>query len=214
MAFKSQDNPMKSLLDFLPLIVFYVLYKNTDKADVNHPLLSLFGLSGGVNNNHVLVGTLGLVLATVLVYGYLFISQKFRLEKQQWLVLIMTVGFGGLTLALSDDYYIRLKAVLINLAFALGIVISPVFIKNKEPVVKKLFGPVLALSPQGWIRLNWAWAGLFALMATLHAFFAFVFMGGEYWGEFTAFGDIIVMMTFMIIMFVALRKHFKLNEHA
>lgn len=42
--------------------------------------------------------------------------------------------------------------------------------------------------------------------------FAFVFMNGEYWGEFTAFGDIIVMMSFMVGMFVVLRKHFKLEE--
>ncbi|MDO4441576.1 MAG: septation protein IspZ [Moraxella sp.] len=200
---------MKSLLDFVPLIIFYVLYKNTDKADANHPLLSVFGLTGGVDNNHILVGTLGLVLATTLVYGYLFISQKFRLEKQQWFVLIMTVVFGGLTLALSDDYYIRLKAVLINLAFAIGLAISPLFNKDRQPIIKKLFDPVFELTQSGWAKLNLAWVGLFALMAALHGFFAFVFMGGEYWGEFTAFGDMIVMMGFMIAMFVVLRKNFR-----
>ncbi|UNU73130.1 septation protein IspZ [Moraxella nasovis] len=205
---------MKSLLDFIPLIVFYVLYKKTDKTDADHPLLTIFGLTGGVDNNHILVGTLGLVLATILVYGYLFVSQKFRLEKQQWFVLAMTIVFGGLTLALSDDYYIRLKAVLINLAFGLGIAISPIFTKDRKPVVKKLFDPILNLNSQGWVKLNLAWAGLFIVMAGLHGFFAFVFMGGEYWGDFAAFGDVIVMMTFMAGMFVVLRKHFKLDETA
>lgn len=203
---------MKSLLDFLPLIIFYVLYKNTDKTDANHPLLSIFGLSGGVDNNHILVGTLGLILGTTIIYGYLFFSQKFRLEKQQWFVLLMTVVFGGLTLALSDDYYIRLKAVLINLAFALGLAISPLFNKARQPIIRKLLDPVLNLTAQGWMKLNWAWVGLFTLMASLHAFFAFVFMGGEYWGEFTAFGDIIVMMGFMVGMFVVLRKHFVVDD--
>ncbi|MDO4896113.1 MAG: septation protein IspZ [Moraxella sp.] len=205
---------MKSLFDFIPIIIFYVLYKTTEKTDTNHPLLTIFGLSGGVDNNHILVGTLGLVLATTLVYGYLFISQKFRLDKQQWLVLLMTIVFGGLTLALSDDYYIRLKAVLINLAFALGILISPFFIKDNKPIMRKAFGHILVLSDKAWVKFNLAWVGLFALMAGLHAFFAFVFMGGEYWGEFTAFGDIIVMMSFMVGMFVVLRKHFKLDETA
>lgn len=203
---------MKSLLDFVPLIIFYILYKNTDKTDSSHPLLTTFGLTGGVDNNHILVGTLGLVVATTLVYGYLFISQKFRLEKQQWFVLIMTVAFGGLTLALSDDYYIRLKSVLINLAFAVGLAISPLFSKERQPIIRKLFDPVLDLDAKGWMKLNWAWVGLFALMSGLHAFFAFVFMEGEYWGEFTAFGDIIVMMTFLVGMFVVLRKHFVVDE--
>ncbi|WP_066801553.1 inner membrane-spanning protein YciB [Moraxella oblonga] len=202
---------MKPLLDFIPLIIFFILYKKTDKMDANHPLLTTFGLSGGVDNNHILVGTLGLVIATLLVYGYLFISQKFRLDKQQWFVLLMTVVFGGLTLALSDDYYIRLKAVLINLAFAIGLAISPLFNKNKQPIIHKLFDPILSLSQSGWTKLNWAWVGLFVLMASLHTFFAFIFKGGEYWGEFTAFGDMIVMITFMIAMFIILRKHFKIE---
>lgn len=37
-------------------------------------------------------------------------------------------------------------------------------------------------------------------------------MGGKYWGEFTAFGDIIVMISFMVGMFVMLRKYIKTDE--
>lgn len=199
---------MKALFDFIPLIVFFGLYKSVDRTNPNHPLLRLFGLGGGVDNNHILVATLGLIVATVLVYGYLFIKQR-KLDKQQWFVLAMTVVFGGITLALKDDYYIRLKAVLINLAFAFGIALSPVIIKGRQPIVKKLFDPVLELSLTGWQKLNLAWAGLFVLQACLHGFFAFVFAGGEYWGEYTAFGDIIVMVVFVITMFVVLRRHFK-----
>lgn len=200
---------MKALIDFIPLIIFFVLYKKTDRADPNQPLLELFGLTGGVNNNHILVATLGLVIATAVIYGGLFITQKFRLDKQQWFVLFMTVAFGGLTLALSDDYYIRLKAVLINLAFAFGLLVSPFITKDRQPIIRKMFDPIFELTDKGWTKLNWAWVGLFALMASLHAFFAFVFMGGNYWGEFTAFGDIIVMMSFMVGLFVVLRKHLK-----
>ena len=49
-------------------------------------------------------------------------------------------------------------------------------------------------------------------MAGLHTFFAFLFMDGQYWGEFTAFGDMIVMFSFIIIQFIILRKHFKNPE--
>ncbi|MND81922.1 intracellular septation protein A [compost metagenome] len=53
---------------------------------------------------------------------------------------------------------------------------------------------------------------MFALMSFLHVFFAFLFMDGKYWGEFTAFGDMIVMFSFIIIQFIVLRKHFKSPE--
>ena len=180
---------MKALLDYIPIIVFFYLYKTTDKNNPAHPLLTAIGLTGAESNNHIIVATAGLTLATLVVYGFLFVSQKFRLQKQQIFVLLMTVVFGGLTLALRDDFYIRLKA-----------------------IIQKLFAPIFEMSSSAWKKLNLAWAGFFVFMASLHAFFAFVFMGGKYWGEFTAFGDIIVMISFMVGMFVMLRKYIKTDE--
>ncbi|MFL1732320.1 inner membrane-spanning protein YciB [Moraxella oculi] len=199
---------MKALFDYIPLIVFFYLYKTTDQNNPHHPLLDVFGLTGATTNNHIIVATLGLSLATLIVYGFLFVSQKFRLEKQQIFVLLMTVIFGGLTLALRDDFYIRLKAVLINLGFAGGLALSPLFL-NQQSAIQKMLSPIFQLSSAGWKKLHWAWVGLFTLMASLHAFFAFVFMNGKYWGEFTAFGDMIVMLIFMMGMFYALRKNIR-----
>jgi intracellular septation protein len=53
---------------------------------------------------------------------------------------------------------------------------------------------------------------MFIFMSCLHIFFAFLFLGGKYWGEFTAFGDMIVMFSFIIIQFIVLRKYFKSPE--
>lgn len=203
---------MKALIDFIPMLLFFYLYKTTDPSNAHHPLLQLIGSSGGDGNNHILVATVGLIASMLVVYSGLFVSQRGRLDKQQWFVLVMTVVFGGVTLALSDDYYIRLKAVLINIAFGLGLLIAPVFLSNKEPVVKKLFDSLFELSSKGWQRLNYAWAGMFFVMACLHGFFAFVFASGRYWGEFTAFGDLLVMLCFVIVMFVVLKKHLKIEQ--
>lgn len=203
---------MKALLDYIPMIVFFYLYKTTDKTDPTHPLLEFFGLTGSSTSNHTLVATLGLMVSMAIVYTGLFVYQKFKFEKTQIFVLLLTLIFGAVTLALKDDFYIRLKAVLINLGFALALFLSPFFLKNKESAIQKLFSPVFKLSDTAWKKLNWVWAGFFVLMASLHAFFAFVFMGGEYWGEFTAFGDMIVMMTFMVGLFFILRKNFKTTQ--
>ncbi|MFH4113805.1 septation protein IspZ, partial [Acinetobacter baumannii] len=77
----------------------------------------------------------------LIVYGALFIIQKFRLDKQQWIVLFMTVIFGGITLMLSDDFYIRLKAAILNLVFAGAFLVSPWFGKERKPLIKRLFDP-------------------------------------------------------------------------
>ena len=203
---------MKALLDFVPLIIFFYLYKTVDPKDTDHPLLQLIDSAGGIDNNNILVATTGLIISMLVVYGALFVIQKFRLDKQQWIVLFMTVIFGGITLMLSDDFYIRLKAVLLNLVFAGAFLLSPWFGKDKKPLIERLFGPVLELSANGWKKLNYAWAGMFVVMSGLHVFFAYLYAGGKYWGEFTAFGDMIVMFSFIIIQFIVLRKYFKTTE--
>ena len=203
---------MKALLDFVPLIIFFYLYKTVDPKNTDHPLLQLIGSAGGVDNNNILVATTGLIISMLVVYGALFFMQKFRLDKQQWIVLFMTVIFGGVTLMLSDDFYIKLKAALLNIIFSGAFLLSPYFGKERKPLIKRLFGPIFNLTDSGWINLNFAWAAMFALMSFLHVFFAFLFMDGKYWGEFTAFGDMIVMFSFIIIQFIVLRKHFKSPE--
>ena len=203
---------MKALLDFVPLIIFFYLYKTVDPKNTDHPLLQLIGSAGGVDNNNILVATTGLIISMLVVYGALFFMQKFRLDKQQWIVLFMTVIFGGVTLMLSDDFYIKLKAALLNIIFSGPFLLSPYFGKERKPLIKRLFGPIFNLTDAGWINLNFAWAAMFALMSFLHVFFAFLFMDGKYWGEFTAFGDMIVMFSFIIIQFIVLRKYFKSSE--
>lgn len=203
---------MKALLDFVPILIFYYLLKTVDPKDSHHPLLELVGYTGGINNNEILVATLGLILSMLVIYGGLFIYQKFKLEKQQWIILLITIVLGGVTLALRDATYIKLKAVLLNLAFSGVFLLSPYFGQDKKPLIQRLFGPVLELSPKGWMNLNFAWAIMFIVMSLLHTFFAFIFMHGKYWGEFTAFGDMIVMFSFIIIQFIVLRKYFKTSE--
>ena len=203
---------MKALLDFVPLIIFFYLYKTVDPKNTDHPLLQLIGSAGGVDNNNILVATTGLIISMLVVYGALFFMQKFRLDKQQWIVLFMTVIFGGVTLMLSDDFYIKLKAALLNIIFSGAFLLSPYFGKERKPLIKRLFCPIFNLTDAGWKNLNFAWAAMFALMSFLHVFFAFLFMDGKYWGEFTAFGDMIVMFSFIIIQFIVLRKYFKSSE--
>ena len=203
---------MKALLDFVPLIIFFYLYKTVDPKNTDHPLLQLIGSAGGVDNNNILVATTGLIISMLVVYGALFFMQKFRLDKQQWIVLFMTVIFGGVTLMLSDDFYIKLKAALLNIIFSGAFLLSPYFGKERKPLIKRLFGLIFNLTDAGWKNLNFAWAAMFALMSFLHVFFAFLFMDGKYWGKFTAFGDMIVMFSFIIIQFIVLRKYFKSSE--
>lgn len=206
---------MKAFLDYLPIIIFFSVYKLI-KPEQSQAVLANIGITDAVNNQNILVATLALMLATLVVYGYLFVSQQFKLEKPQLLILISTFVFGGLTLALRNGDFMIYKAIFLNLAFALAFLISPMIGKEKKPLVQRMLGPVLELSQKGWLKLNWAWVGLFAFMAFLHSFFGFMYPDPSndhaVWINFTTFGDMGVMFSFIIVQFIVLRKHFKLNE--
>ena len=124
----------------------------------------------------------------------------------------MSVIFGGITLVFSDVTFIKMKAVIINVGIGIGFLVTPLFNKERLPIIQKIVGQLLDLTPQGWRRVNWAWCGLFFLLASLHFFFGFIYMQGKYWGEFTAFGDIIVSISYLAAILFFLRKHFKTTE--
>jgi intracellular septation protein len=203
---------MKALLDYLPIIFFFYFYKTTDPKDSHHPLLQLVGSAGNTDQNHILVATCALLITTLVVYGSLFVFQKFKLEKMQWFIVLMSVIFGGITLVFSDVTFIKMKAVIINVGIGIGFLVTPLFNKERLPIIQKMLGQLLELTPQGWRRLNWAWCGQFFLLASLHFLFGFIYMQGKYWGEFTAFGDIIVSISYLAAILFFLRKHFKTTE--
>ncbi len=203
---------MKALLDYLPIIIFFYFYKTTDPKDNQHPLLQLIGSAGNTDQNHILVATAALLLATLIVYGCLFIFQKFRLDKMQWFIVIMSFIFGGITLALSDVVYIKFKAIVINLGVGFAFLLTPYFTKDKQPIIKKFFDSMLSMPDKAWVRLNWIWCGQFFSLAALHFFFGFVYLKGQYWGEFTAFGDIIFSLCYLGLMLFSVRKYFKTSD--
>ena len=203
---------MKALFDYLPIIIFFYFYKTTDPKDSHHPLLELVGSTGNADQNHILVATCALMISTLVVYGCLFFAQKFKLEKMQWFIVIMSLIFGGVTLIFSDITFIKMKAIILNLGIGIGFLVTPLFNKERLPIIHKMLGSMLDLTRQGWMRLNWAWCGQFFLLAGLHFFFGFLYMNGKYWGEFTAFGDIIVSLSYLAVILFCLRKHFKTAE--
>jgi len=179
---------MKALLDFIPLVVFFGLAK----------MQTIF------------IATQGLIIASLIVYSLHFILQKGKLEKSQWITLILTLAFGGLTLYLHDDIWLRWKSPIINWIFGTAFLISPLVGKERLPLVQRLLSHVLDLSDALWRRLNWIWALFFFVLGFLHLIFAFIFPA--WWIDFKAFGGTAIIMVFMIGQFVLLRHHLKAPE--
>ena len=97
---------------------------------------------------------------------------------------VFVVAFGGLTLYLQDDTFIKVKPTIVNLLFAAilfgGLVAD-------RPLLRHLFGGEFKLSDEGWRKLTFRWASFFVALAILNEF-VWRTMSTDHWVTFKVFG--------------------------
>jgi intracellular septation protein len=164
---------MKLLVDFLPIVIFFVVYKMT---------------------NDLIFATAILIPATMLQMGYTWLTTK-KIEKMQLVTLIMVVVLGGLTVVLQDGQFIKWKPTIVNWLFGLAFLGSQ-FI-GKKPVVQRLMEKGIQLPSRIWRQLNFAWFVFFAVMGSLNLYVAFNYSEAT-WVDFKLFG--MLGLTFVFIL--------------
>ena len=124
---------MKQLLDFIPLILFFITYK-----------------LGGVREAAIV-----LVVATIL--QIVILKWKYGMvEKQQKIMASAVVFFGLLTAYFNEIRYLQWKVTIINGLFAIVLLVAQ--FQFKTPLIKKLLGKELQLPEKAWNTLNLGWA--------------------------------------------------------
>ncbi|QCG47017.1 septation protein A [Aeromonas schubertii] len=153
---------MKQFIEFIPLIVFFAIYKLYDIYYATGALVVVTGLQ--------------------LLYGWL----KYRkVEKMQLFTFVLVAFFGSLTLIFHDDTFIKWKVTVINALFALALQIGRYgFGKN---LLKQMLGKELSAPDPVWDRLNLGWVTFFALCGLLNLYIAFN-LPQEVWVNFKVFG--------------------------
>jgi intracellular septation protein len=185
---------VKQFLDFIPLILFFVVFKIEPRA------IDLFGhtyMLGGIFS-----ATAMLIASSIVVYGIFFIVQK-RLEKSQWLTLIACLVFGSLTLAFHSETFLKWKAPVVSWLFALAFLGSH-FIGDKV-LIKRMMGHAVSLPEPIWVKLNIAWIIFFIVSGAANLFVAFTFQ--SIWVDFKVFGSLGMTLLFLIGQGIFLAKH-------
>jgi len=185
---------VKQFIDFIPLILFFIVYKLEPRA------IELAGHS--ITLGGIFSATAVLILASVVVYGALLIHQR-KLEKGQWLTLGACLLFGGMTLAFHSETFLKWKAPVVNWLFALAFTASH-FIGDK-PLIQRMLGHAMALPAEVWKRLNLAWIGFFLFCGFANLFVAFTFH--EIWVDFKVFGSLGLTVLFLVAQGVYLSRH-------
>ena len=180
---------MKFLFDVFPVILFFAAFKLWD----------------------IYVATAVAIGATFLQIGALASFRK-KIDPMLWASLGIIVVFGGATLALRDETFIKWKPTVLYWLF--GAALAGGELLFRKNLIRAMLGAQLQLPEAAWAKLNWSWIGFFAFMGAANLYVAFAFSEGfcsnvvdvvaknncenDVWVTFKLFGGIGLMLLFVL----------------
>ena len=141
---------MKQLLNFIPLIVFFIFLTIYD----------------------IFVGVKALMIASTVSFLIILVLYK-KLDKVELISYMMIMIFGGVTIYTQNQDIIKWKVTIINFLFAAALAISQFGFKKN--LLQKMLGKEIQLDIAIWNKLNLIWivffiiCGSFSLVATYYA---------------------------------------------
>ena len=178
----------KFLFDLFPLILFFLAYRYTE----------------------IYTATAVAIGASVLQILWLKLTGK-AIETTHWINLSVIVIFGGATLWLKSDVFIKWKPTVLYWLFAAALLIGR-FVMGKN-LIKHMLGKQIVMADAAWDRLNTMWATFFVAAGALNLYVAF---SGHFtesqWVNFKVFGLMALLVIFVIGQSLWLGKHMKSVE--
>ena len=153
---KSGSAWLNLLIDYGPVLVFFVVYKHFSPTDHNNSVGEVFA---------VIRGTAAFMVAAVLALA----ASKWWLKHispMLWLTTALIIGFGSLTVLLHDSFWIQIKPTVIYLLFASALLIG---VWRGKPLLKYLLSAAFeGLDESGWMLLSRNWGLFFVGFAVLN----------------------------------------------
>lgn len=171
---------MQLLIDFIPVLAFFVAYLLAD----------------------IYVATAVLIVA-VLVQAAVSLIRHRKISPMLLASAVLVLVFGGLTLLLHDATFIKWKPTIVNLLLAAGFGASH-FMRGPT-IVQRMIGENLQLDETDWRRLNLMWIGFFVFSAVANLFVAYNFDEAT-WVKFKLFGLLGLTLLFVVLQGVWLAR--------
>jgi intracellular septation protein len=177
---------MKFLFDLFPVILFFITYK----------LLGIYQ------------ATAVAIAATFAQIGWVWYRHR-KVEPMLWASLILIVVFGGATIYLHNETFIKWKPTVLYWLFAVVLVVS--FFAFGKNLIRTMMEKQVTLPDPVWARLMWSWVGFFVLMGVLNVYVAYSF-STDAWVNFKLFGGMGLMLAFVFAQAIFLAKHIEEKE--
>ena len=172
---------MKFLFDIFPVVLFFIAFKLSD----------------------IYVATGVAIVATFFQVGWTWLRGR-KVENMVWVSLAVIVVFGGATLVLQDETFIKWKPTVLYWLFAAVLAIAALaFRKN---LIRAMMQGQMSLPDAVWDRLLVSWVAFFAAMGVLNLVVAYQF-STDAWVNFKLFGGTGLLLVFVVLQALVLARH-------
>jgi intracellular septation protein len=181
MAEKKQLNPILKLsLDIGPLILFFAAN-------------SKFG---------IYVATGAFMVAVLIALAVSYVMTR-HIAIMPVVTAVIVLVFGGLTLFLHDDLFIKLKPTIIYVLFG-GTLLAGIALD--KPFLGIMFDQMFHLTAEGWRKLTWRWALFFLFLAVVNEI-VWRTQTTDFWVSFKLFGVVPLTFIFGALQYPLLMKY-------
>jgi len=172
---------MKFLFDFFPIILFFAAYK-------------FYG---------IYTATAIAIVATFAQIGWVWLRHR-KVDTMLWVSLAIITLFGGATLFLHDETFIKWKPTVLYWLFATVLAVSAAFFRKN--LIRTMMEKQFSAPDFVWRNLNLSWVVFFLVMGGVNLYIAFHY-STDTWVNFKLFGSMGLMFVFVILQGLMLSKY-------
>lgn len=200
---------MKILFDFLPIALFFGMFKYAEgqrewAAATATDWLGFMVAGGTVGPAEapVLLATVVVVLATLAQVLWLKAKGR-KVDTMLWVSLALVTLLGGATVYFHSEAFIKWKPTVLYWVMGAALLIGQVLFKKNG--IQALMGAQMTLPAEVWGRVNLSWVAFFTVMGVINLWVAYTFSTSA-WVNFKLFGGIGLMLVFVLGQAVYLNK--------
>jgi intracellular septation protein len=195
---------MKLILDFLPIVVFFLAYKFAPElVQALQPILSAEQHQALTTMQPIVLATAFLIPATILQILYIRLSTG-KFENMHLVTLALVVVMGGATVILQDKTFIQWKPTVVNWLFAAAFMGT--WLITGKTLLERMMSQNLTLPAHVWVQLNHAWTVFFVASGIANLVVAYHF-SEETWVNFKLFGLLGLTIVFVLAQSVFLYRY-------
>lgn len=199
---QEKENPLLKLaLEMGPLLMFFLA---NNRPALFAPLLKPFFSERMLNGPQAGIFTATAVFMVALLAS--LVASRILVGKLPIMPIVsavVVVVFGGLTLYLQDDLFIKLKPTIVNTLFGAVLLGGLLFGKS---LLSYVLDSVMHIDEEGWKKLTLRWGLFFIFLAVLNEV-VWRTQSTDFWVNFKVFGTIPITMIFAVLQTPMIMRH-------